>query len=108
MTTAVQSVNGQLLKMCGIAELSVRMGEFEVKHKFLITADSGTECILGMNFLAVHECVISCYENLLRLPGNLRIKLGPRKPSPVVYRVTLTEVVTVPNSPEMILPDHIL
>ena len=105
--TAVQSVNGQLLKMDGIAELNVRLGEFEAKHKFLITADIGTECILGMDFLAVHGCVINCHENLLTLPGNHSIKLGPHKSPPVVYRVILTETVTVPNNHEMILPGHI-
>lgn len=89
--TAVQSVNGQSLKMHGIAELDVRLGEFETKHKFLITTEIGTECILGMDFLALYGCVINCHENLLTLPGNHSIKLGPRKTTHVVYRVILTD-----------------
>lgn len=104
MKTAVQSVNGQALKIWGIVEIEFGLGEYDTKHTFLITADIGTECLLGMDFLVPHGCLINCQDSSLSLPGKCTpIKLGPRKSPPLVNRVVIAETVPVPSNHEIMV-----
>ena len=104
MNTAVKSVNGQQLKIRGRVELEFGFGGYKTKHVFLLTADIGTECLLGMDFLVAHGCVIKCQAIPLSLPGYSPIKLGPHTTtSPRVYRVAIQETVTVPCNHEVLV-----
>lgn len=106
--TAAQCVNGQRLKVRGMEEIDIRPGEYETKHTFLITTDIGTECLLGMDFLVPHGCVINCQDSSLSLPGNCSpIKMGPRKTPPLLCRVTIVDTVTVPHNHEMVVMGRI-
>ena len=66
-TKRVLTANNSAVKIIGRVKLLVQLQPRlpEVEHEFVITADEGIECLLGIDFLKTNKCVLTLHEEKL-------------------------------------------
>ncbi|KAJ8048580.1 hypothetical protein HOLleu_00946 [Holothuria leucospilota] len=60
--------DGKSVPVHGKAEMGIKIGGRKMKHVFWV-ADLGPDCILGLDFLKQHDCVIYARSGQVRLDG---------------------------------------
>ena len=65
--------------------------------QFVVVESMPTSCLIGMDFLLRHRCIVNCINCRLdiRSPGGVTVPLGVDKNILRVCRVSLTKQVTV-------------
>ena len=103
--THVRSVSGNGLNALGQVCLPVCVDKFTAEHKFVVFEAMTTSCLIGMDFLLRHKCIINCVDATLEIqtPVGVIVPLNVSQSIPRVCRVSLAQQVTVPGCHEMIL-----
>ena len=66
-TKRVLTANNSAVKIIGRVTLLIQLQPRlpEVEYEFVITADEGIECLLGIDFLKTNKCVLNLHEEKL-------------------------------------------
>lgn len=75
----VQSLSGHALPVIGVAHVAIKIGRRVVNHEFLVSPgglELGTDGLLGTDFLAKHQAMISVGGQWIHVAGS-RIPLRP-------------------------------
>ena len=104
MVGQIQIVTGEMtpIQVKGLIELSI--GNLKTQHEIWV-ADVYDECILGMDFLQKHECLVDLKRKILQVRNKeiLLIK-GRRSTIPSCCRVVSETAVTLPPQSEVVIP----
>ena len=100
----IRTVTGEMtpIQAKGLIELSI--GNLKTQHEIWV-ADVYDECILGMDFLQKHECLVDLKRKILQV-RNEEIPLikGRRSTIPSCCRVVSQTAVTLPPQSEVVIP----
>ena len=99
----VVSANGQPLEVLGTCRLRIRLGGIHAVHSVLVASDITQECLVGVDFLSKHGCVID-FETKTVKAGGESVKINCKNSGSVeCCRLSLAETVTVPGFHEMLM-----
>ena len=101
----LRTVTGEKVPFRGKSELTLQIGSTTATQQIWV-ADIQDGCILGMDFLRPHGCLVNLEEDLLRISGEevpLQ-RLSPADRIQTCFRVILEETVDLPPHAELIVP----
>ena len=101
----LRTVTGEKVPFRGKSELTLQIGSTTATQQIWV-ADIQDGCILGMDFLRPHGCLVNLEEDLLRISGEevpLQ-RLSPADRIQTCFRVILEETVDLPPHAESIVP----
>ena len=100
----LRTVTGKTTPVQSRGKLAPQLGNFKAVHDVWI-ADIENECILGLDFLILNDCIVDVQESCLRIgPEEIRFKQIAATEKPVCRRVTVLETWLVSPKSEAIVP----
>ena len=105
--SCLKTVTGEKTPIRGKAELKIEIGCQTFPHEIWV-ADIQDECILGLDFLALHECLVNLREDVLYI-GDEEVPLVKSRSSPDshCYKTVLVKSVSIPPRTEMVVSARI-
>ena len=94
---SVVAANGEKLELVGQGEVSITIGGVTRRHMVLVTNHLTQECILGVDFLTKHACVVDLYaqQHTFVIDGKI-VQFNHSRVAEDVCFVSISETVTVP------------
>ena len=68
---SVVAANGEKLELVGQVEVSITIGGVTRRHMVLVTKHLTQECILGVDFLTKHACVVDLLQHTFVIDGKI-------------------------------------
>ena len=101
------SANGQPLEVLGTCKCRIRLGGIDAVHCVLVAADITQDCLVGVDFLSKHNCVIDFEGNSVKA-GGVTVPISCKGSGRAECgRISLAETVTVSALHEMLMPGRI-
>ena len=98
------------IKTLGTVSLELQLGQRWFMHVFHVLEQSEADCLIGLDFMKKHRCDPIISEDVLRLDDKTQVPLYHRRiddGASSVYRVVVSETVSVPAGHTMLVPAHI-
>ena len=108
--TKLVAANKQPIVTRGIVQLPLQIGPRHYEHSFHVLEQAEADCLLGLDFLKTHKCDPLFSQDILRLDEKTTVPLYHRQltdAKTTVFRVVVSETVSVPPRHTMIVPAHI-
>ena len=100
---SLRTVTGEKAPIRGTVELTLTLGTTRVAHKMWV-ADIQDSCILGMDFLEPHNCLINLGDRTLHIGDEeVPLKKPQQEDSRVCCRVILDQTVNLPPRSETLI-----
>ena len=97
---SVVVANGEKLELVGQGEVSITIGGVTRRHMVLVTKHLTHECILGVDFLIKHACVVDLRQHTFVIDGKI-VQFNHTGVAEDVCFVSVLETVTVPACCQM-------
>lgn len=98
----LRAVTGATAPILGRRTVQLIVGTFQTKQEMWV-AEIADECILGLDFLQLHNCQVNLKEGVLHI-GNEEVSLQqPQVIEPICCRCYTTSSITIPPNSEMIV-----
>eukprot|EP00731_Ephydatia_muelleri_P037376 Em0453g3a len=97
---SVVAANGEKLELVGQGEVSITIGGVTRRHMVLVTKHLTQECILGVDFLIKHACVVDLRQHTFVIDGKI-VQFNHTGVAEDVCFVSVLETVTVPACCQM-------
>ena len=97
---SVVAANGEKLELVGQGEVSITIGGVTRRHMVLVTKHLTQECILGVDFLIKHACVVDLRQHTFVIDGKI-VQFNHTGVAEDVCFVSVSETVTVPACCQM-------
>ena len=105
-TGRIRTVTGETAPLQGRKTVQLTVGTFQKPHAVWV-AEIADECILGMDFLQSHSCLVDLKEGILRI-GEEEVPLHtPQVSEPNCYRCCTKSSVTLPPRSETVIPAQV-
>ena len=99
-------MTGETAPLQGRKTVQLTVGTFQKPHAGWV-ANIADECILGMDFLQSHSCLVDLKEGILRI-GEEEVPLHtPQVSEPNCYRCCTKSSVTLPPRSETVIPARV-
>lgn len=92
--------DGGVINTMGYIDLPIQVGNFTTVQKFTV-ADIDVPAVIGYDFLHSHKCTLDMGEEVLTLDEN-QIKCIKESQMSSLFKISLTEKVTIPPKTEVI------
>ena len=107
MHSSLQTVTGEKAPIHGKVVLELRIRDLTILHPMWI-ADIKDECILGLDFLQRHHCLVNLKQSSLRVGAQeFPLRKASLKSERTCCRAVLTDRVSIPPFSEAIIPVRI-
>ena len=97
---SVVAANGEKLELVGQGEVSITIRGVTRRHMVLVTKHLTQECILGVDFLIKHACVVDLRQHTFVIDGKI-VQFNHTGVAEDVCFVSVLETVTVPACCQM-------
>ena len=97
---SVVAANGEKVELVGQGEVSITTEGVTRRHMVLVTKHLTQECILGVDFLIKHACVVDLQQHTFVIDGKI-VQFNQTEVAEDVCFVSISEKVTVPACCQM-------
>ena len=101
VSQTIRTVTGEKAPIRGKGWLHIKIGSQEVQHPMWV-ADIQDDCILGLDFLQLHRCVVNVADGILLYKGEEVPLQRPGPSPPRTYRAVLDSPVSLPPYSESV------
>ena len=107
VNSCLQTVTGERAPIHGRGNLVLKIGSLNMPHQMWV-ADIQDKCILGLDFLERHDCLVNIKDSSLRVgQQEFPLRKSNAQQVPSCYRVTLANHISIPPLSEAIVPVRI-
>ena len=100
----VRTVTGDTTPVRGKGKLKIRIGSTDREHECWV-ADIENECIIGLDFLTMYDCIVNVAGASLRIGSEeVQLRRAGATSKPQCRRVILVDTYTIPPRSEALLP----
>ena len=100
----VRTVTGDTTPVRGKGKLKIRIGSTDREHECWV-ADIENECIIGLDFLTMYDCIVNVAGASLRIGSEeVQLRRAGATSKPQCRRVVLVDTYTIPPRSEALLP----
>ena len=99
----VVAANGEKLELVVQVEVSITIGGVTRRHMVLVMKHLTQECILGVDFLTKHACVVDLQQHSFVIDEKI-VQFNHSRVAEDVCFVSISETVTVPACCQMYIP----
>ena len=104
VNSCLRTVTGERAPIHGKGQLQLGIGSLLVPQELWV-ADIHDDCILGLDFLQSHKCLVNLKDGALTIGGEeIPLKKQPATAEPTCCKVVLAEHVQLPPRSEMVIP----
>ena len=98
VNSCLRTVTGERAPIHGKSQLRLGIGSLVVPQELWV-ADIHDECILGLDFLQSHNCLVDLKDGVLTIGGEeIPLSKPPPSPDPACYKAVLAEGVHLPGA----------
>ena len=103
VSSCLRTVTGKRAPIHGKGELQLRIGSLNLRHPMWV-ADIQDKCILGLDFLQRHDCLVNLKDSSLSIrQQEFPLRKSSVETVPSCYRVTLANHVSIPPLSEAVV-----
>ena len=104
VNSCLRTVTGERAPIHGKGQLQLGIGSLLVPQELWV-ADIHDDCILGLDFLQSHNCLVNLKDRALTIGGEeIPLRKQPATTEPTCCKVVLAERVQLPPRSEMVVP----
>ena len=108
--TKLVAANKHPINIRGTVRIPFKIGPKHFEHVFYVLEQSEADCLIGLDFLRTHKCDPLISQDKFRFEDGTQVPLFHRKvddETTTVFRVVVSETISVPPGYAMIVPAHI-